>query len=91
MRIFPISDLHLERRRLDLIALPKEPFDLLACPGDLYEGHPERGLAALIHLGRVRLQKSTAQVLVTRLDPGMNDDYLAMTYELRRAGIRTEL
>ncbi|MDP4002055.1 metallophosphoesterase [Methylobacterium sp. NEAU K] len=52
MRIFPISDLHLERRRLDLIAPPAEPFDLLACPGDLYEGHPERGLAALLHLAQ---------------------------------------
>ena len=50
MRIFPISDLHLERRRLDLIAPPAPPFDLLACPGDLHEGHPERGLAALLHL-----------------------------------------
>lgn len=54
MRIFPISDLHLERRRLDLIALPAEPFDLLACPGDLHEGHPERGLAALLHLAQGR-------------------------------------
>ena len=54
MRIFPISDLHLERRRLDLIAPPAEPFDLLACPGDLHEGHPERGLAALLHLAQGR-------------------------------------
>ena len=54
MRIFPLSDLHLERRRLDLIAPPAEPFDLLACPGDLYEGHPERGLAALLHLAQGR-------------------------------------
>ena len=54
MRIFPISDLHLERRRLDLIAPPTEPFDLLACPGDLYEGHPEHGLAALLHLAQGR-------------------------------------
>lgn len=54
MRIFPVSDLHLERRRLDLIAPAAEPFDLLACPGDLYEGHPERGLAALLHLAQCR-------------------------------------
>ncbi|MCJ2133679.1 metallophosphoesterase [Methylobacterium sp. J-026] len=54
MRIFPISDLHLERRRLDLIPPPAEPFDLLACPGDLYEGHPVRGLAALLHLAQGR-------------------------------------
>ncbi|RUP11707.1 MAG: metallophosphoesterase, partial [Methylobacterium sp.] len=30
------------------------PFDLLACPGDLHEGHPERGLAALLHLAQGR-------------------------------------
>jgi calcineurin-like phosphoesterase family protein len=54
MRIFPVSDLHLERRRLDLIASPAAPFDLLACAGDLHEGHPERGLAALLHLAQGR-------------------------------------
>lgn len=54
MRIFPLSDLHLERRRLDQIALPTAPFDLLACPGDLHEGHPERGVAALLHLAQGR-------------------------------------
>ncbi|GJD57208.1 metallophosphoesterase [Methylobacterium dankookense] len=50
MRLFPISDLHLERRRLDLIPVPRVDFDVLVCAGDLYEGHPERGLAALLHL-----------------------------------------
>ncbi|MCJ2054546.1 metallophosphoesterase [Methylobacterium sp. J-070] len=54
MRIFPISDLHLERRQLDRIAPPTEAFDLLACPGDLHEGHPERGLAALLQLAQGR-------------------------------------
>lgn len=54
MRIFPLSDLHLERRRLDLIDLPVDAFDVLACAGDLYEGHPERGLAALLHLAQGR-------------------------------------
>lgn len=54
MRIFPLSDLHLERRRLDLIDPPSGGFDLLACAGDLYEGHPERGLAALLHLAQGR-------------------------------------
>ncbi|GJD35501.1 metallophosphoesterase [Methylobacterium aerolatum] len=52
MRIFPLSDLHLERRRLDLIPLPEGEFDVLACAGDLHEGHPERGLAALLHLAQ---------------------------------------
>lgn len=50
MRLFPISDLHLERRRLDLIPAPRGDFEVLACAGDLYEGHPERGLAALLQL-----------------------------------------
>ncbi len=54
MRLFPISDLHLERRRLDLIPPPTEPFDVLACAGDLHEGRPERGLAALLHLAEGR-------------------------------------
>ncbi|GJE40747.1 metallophosphoesterase [Methylobacterium persicinum] len=54
MRIFPLSDLHLERRRLDLIEPPSGDFDVLACAGDLYEGHPERGLAALLHLAQGR-------------------------------------
>jgi calcineurin-like phosphoesterase family protein len=47
MRLFPISDLHLERRRPDLIPRPSAPFDVLVCAGDLHEGHPERGLATL--------------------------------------------
>lgn len=54
MRIFPLSDLHLERRRLDLIEPPAGGFDVLACAGDLYEGHPEQGLAALLHLAQGR-------------------------------------
>lgn len=75
MRIFPISDLHLERRRLDLIALPTAPFDVLACPGDLYEGRPERGLAALVHL---------AQGKPIVLVPGNHERY-APTGDLRTA------
>ena len=51
----------------------------------------DRLLAALEHLGRAKTRKSTSQVLVTRLDPAMTDDYIAMTWELRRAGIPTEL
>jgi histidyl-tRNA synthetase len=30
-------------------------------------------------------------VLITNMDPGLQEDYLAMTWELRRAGIPTEL
>ncbi len=51
----------------------------------------DRLLVALTELGRAPVRKATAQVLVTVFDAAMMDDYLAMTYELRRAGIRTEL
>jgi len=51
----------------------------------------DRLLAALIALGRTGHQKSTAKVLITNMDPGLADDYVAMTWELRRAGIPTEL
>ncbi|SFG68948.1 metallophosphoesterase [Methylobacterium gossipiicola] len=54
MRVFPISDLHLERRRLETIPVPAQPFDVLACAGDLWEGHPERGLAAVLTLAQGR-------------------------------------
>ncbi|WP_233384485.1 metallophosphoesterase [Methylobacterium sp. C25] len=50
MLLFPISDLHLERRRPDLISRPSAPFDVLVCAGDLFEGHPEQGLAAVLAL-----------------------------------------
>src|SRR5438045_9451029 len=51
----------------------------------------DRLLAALRSLDKVKLRKSTADVLVTTFDPQMSDDYIALTYELRRAGIRTEM
>jgi len=51
----------------------------------------DRLLAALEHLGKVGKRHATAKVLVTRMDKRMTDDYLALTYELRRAGIPTEL
>lgn len=51
----------------------------------------DRLLAALTHLGKIGTQKATARVLVTNMDPALTDDYLAMTWELRRAGIPTEL
>ena len=51
----------------------------------------DRLLAALTHLGRTGRRQSTAKVLITNMDPGLKDDYLAMTWELRRAGIPTEL
>ncbi|GLS46855.1 metallophosphoesterase [Methylobacterium brachythecii] len=54
MQLFPISDLHLERRRPDLIPRPSAPFDVLVCAGDLFEGHPEQGLAAVLALAAGR-------------------------------------
>jgi len=51
----------------------------------------DRLFAALIDLKRAGQQKSTAKVLVVSMDPSLQDDYIAMTWELRRAGIPTEL
>jgi histidyl-tRNA synthetase len=51
----------------------------------------DRLLAALTHLGQIEERRSTAQVLVTRMDPALTQDYLDLTWELRRAGIPTEL
>ncbi|MBX9933925.1 MAG: metallophosphoesterase [Methylobacterium sp.] len=54
MRLFPISDLHLERRRPETIQPPTAAFDILVCAGDLHEGRPESGLAALLALASGR-------------------------------------
>jgi histidyl-tRNA synthetase len=51
----------------------------------------DRLLAALAHLGRAGGRKATARALVVNMDPTLVDEYLAMTYELRRAGIAAEL
>lgn len=51
----------------------------------------DRLLAALSYLGAIREEKSTARVLITNMDPALIDDSLQMTWELRRAGIPTEL
>ena len=51
----------------------------------------DRLLAALVHLGRAGGRRSTAEVLVARIDPALEGECLAMTYELRRAGIPAEL
>ncbi|MEP7010594.1 MAG: histidine--tRNA ligase [Acidobacteriota bacterium] len=51
----------------------------------------DRLLAALAHLGLAGGRKSTSQVLVARIDPALETQALAMTYELRRAGIPAEL
>ncbi|HEY0157623.1 MAG TPA: histidine--tRNA ligase, partial [Thermoanaerobaculia bacterium] len=51
----------------------------------------DRLLAALTSLERIRTEKATARVLVTHMDASLRADYMAMTWELRRAGIPTEL
>ncbi len=51
----------------------------------------DRLLAALQHLGRVGSRRSTSQVLVLNMDPDLEAEVLAMTFELRRAGIAAEL
>ncbi|MEM9557561.1 MAG: histidine--tRNA ligase [Acidobacteriota bacterium] len=51
----------------------------------------DRLLAALEHLGALAARKSTARVLVTRMDSSLDDEYLAITWQLRRAGIATEV
>lgn len=51
----------------------------------------DRLLAALTHLGKVDDRKSTAQVLVTRMDRDLTSDYLELTWELRRAGVPAEV
>ncbi len=51
----------------------------------------DRLLAALAHLGRVDTRKATARVIITNMDRALTEDYLLMTWELRRAGIPTEL
>ncbi|MEA2691300.1 MAG: histidyl-tRNA synthetase [Acidobacteriota bacterium] len=51
----------------------------------------DRLLAALVHLGRAGQQKATAKVLVTNMDPALKEEYLAITFELRRAGIPAEM
>lgn len=51
----------------------------------------DRLLSALVHLGKVELRSSTARVLVTTMDKTLESDYLDIAFELRRAGIATEL
>jgi histidyl-tRNA synthetase len=50
----------------------------------------DRLLAALVHMGKIDTRKVTARVLVTNIDSSLTSEYLAMTWELRRAGIATE-
>lgn len=74
MRVFALSDLHLERRSLDTIGI-EAPFDVLVVAGDLWEGEPERGVEAVARLSRGR------PALIV---PGNHDHYRA-----RSGGART--
>lgn len=51
----------------------------------------DRILAAMEHLGKVRPAKTPAEVLVTVMDGGLRQECLQLAFELRRAGIRTEI
>lgn len=51
----------------------------------------DRLLAALVELNRLKLRQATARVLVTTMDKNLTDEYVKMAFELRRAGIPTEL
>ncbi len=51
----------------------------------------DRLLAALLQLGKLGARKATARVLVALFDPDLRQDCLDMAYELRRAGIPTEV
>ncbi|MGY2049408.1 metallophosphoesterase [Methylobacterium sp. JK268] len=50
LRLLPLSDLHLERRKPADLPPLAEAFDVLVCAGDVWEGQPERGLAVLLAL-----------------------------------------
>jgi histidyl-tRNA synthetase len=51
----------------------------------------DRLLAALVKLGRIDPRPATAKVLVTVIDAQLLDDCVQIAFELRRAGIPTEL
>ena len=51
----------------------------------------DRLLAALTHLGTIGKAKATARVLVVNMDAALANDYVQITWELRRAGVPTEL
>ena len=51
----------------------------------------DRLLAALETLGKVGGEKTAAQVLVTVMDENLSQECMSIAFELRRAGIRTEI
>jgi histidyl-tRNA synthetase len=51
----------------------------------------DRLFAAMLKLGLVQMVSSTAQVLVTVMEPARMNDYMKLTRTLRAGGINTEL
>ena len=51
----------------------------------------DRLLAAIEHLGKAPRRKTMAQVFVSTMDRSLIPEYLQLAFELRRAGIRTEI
>jgi predicted phosphodiesterase len=52
MRILPISDLRLERRKLKEIPTLDQSFDVLVSAGDHWEGEPEKAVQSVVALAR---------------------------------------
>jgi Icc-related predicted phosphoesterase len=52
IRIMPISDLHLERRKLKEIPAFDQSFDVLVGAGDHWEGEPEKAVQSMVELAR---------------------------------------
>ena len=51
----------------------------------------DRLLAALEHIGRARQVRTAAQVMVTVMDQALSRECMLLAFDLRRAGIRTEV
>jgi 3',5'-cyclic AMP phosphodiesterase CpdA len=77
MRLFILSDLHLENRPLAAVKVPAAGFDVLVCAGDLWEGEPERGVGAVAGLAAGR-----PAILV----PGNHEHYRGGPADRRTAG-----
>ncbi len=76
MRLFVLSDLHLERRPLSEVHTPAGRYDVLVCAGDIWEGEPRKALRALARLACGR------PIVVV---PGNHDRYRSGPGDPRRA------
>lgn len=68
MKLLPVSDLHLERRKLEDIAPLDDAFDVLVCAGDIWEGEPEKSVQAIVELARASSQSSFPAIMISTLD-----------------------